>query len=142
LARAGEEVEMPEREVLVTEFRQDWRRGELAGFSIACGSGTYVRSLIADLGDAYCQELRRTEIGPFRLSEAGPVPLGLADALARVVPVVTLPDDAAVSLGHGRRVPFESPLTGEVLCVDPAGDPAALAQRVDGALVSTVGFRA
>ena len=38
-----------------------------AGFEIDCGSGTYVRSLIADLGDAYCLELRRTAIGPFKV---------------------------------------------------------------------------
>ena len=33
-------------------------------------SGTYVRSLIADLGDAYCLELRRTAIGPFEVTDA------------------------------------------------------------------------
>ena len=51
--------------------------GELprAGFAIECGSGTYVRSLIADLGDAYCLELRRTAIGPFDVSRrASPPP--------------------------------------------------------------------
>ena len=37
---------------------------------IECGSGTYVRSLIADLGDAYCLELRRTAIGPFEVADA------------------------------------------------------------------------
>ncbi len=39
-------------------------------FEIECSSGTYVRSLIADLGDAYCAELRRTAIGPFRVADA------------------------------------------------------------------------
>ena len=37
-------------------------------------SGTYVRSLIADLGDAYCLELRRTAIGPFEVEDACPPP--------------------------------------------------------------------
>ena len=37
------------------------------GFEIECSAGTYVRPLIADLGDAYCEELERTAIGPFRL---------------------------------------------------------------------------
>ena len=32
--------------------------------------GTYVRSLIADLNDAYCVELRRTAIGPFEVRDA------------------------------------------------------------------------
>jgi tRNA pseudouridine55 synthase len=38
------------------------------------GSGTYVRSLIADLNDAYCLELRRTGIGPFEVADAVPPP--------------------------------------------------------------------
>ncbi len=47
-------------------------RANARAYLIECSSGTYVRSLIADLGDAYCEELRRTAIGPFRLSEAVP----------------------------------------------------------------------
>jgi tRNA pseudouridine55 synthase len=89
-ARRGESFEMPERIVTVTRFQQLWRdpncpaelRDESpggqpfprAGFAIECGSGTYVRSLIADLGDAYCLELRRTAIGPFEVSDAVPPP--------------------------------------------------------------------
>ena len=77
LARAGEAVEVPEREVDVHAFELLWRDGERAAFAIECGSGTYVRSLIADLGDAYCLELRRTRIGPFDVADAGRfVPLG------------------------------------------------------------------
>ena len=60
LARAGEAVEVPEREVDVTRFELLWRDGERVAFAIECSSGTYVRSLIMDLGDAYCVELRRT----------------------------------------------------------------------------------
>jgi tRNA pseudouridine55 synthase len=76
-ARRGERFEMPERIVSVHRFQQLWREqepapGELprAAFEIECGSGTYVRSLIADLGDAYCLELRRTAIGPFDVGDA------------------------------------------------------------------------
>ncbi len=75
-ARRGESFEMPERIVTVSSFRELWRseggEGEppKAAYSIECGSGTYVRSLIADLGDAYCLELRRTAIGPFRVEDA------------------------------------------------------------------------
>jgi tRNA pseudouridine55 synthase len=77
-ARRGESFEMPERIVTVHAYRQLWRRddaeGTLAAFEIECGSGTYVRSLIADLGDAYCLELRRTAIGPFDVADAIPPP--------------------------------------------------------------------
>lgn len=84
-ARRGEEVEMPPRIVTVHRFEELWREGERAEFEIECSSGTYVRSLIADLGDAYCEELRRTAIGPFAVEEADHEnPLALTDALERV----------------------------------------------------------
>jgi tRNA pseudouridine55 synthase len=82
-ARRGEELEMPPRQVTVHRFQQLWRRDDRAEFEIECSSGTYVRSLIADLGDAYCEELRRTAIGPFRVEESGTL-LSLPDALRLV----------------------------------------------------------
>jgi len=76
-ARRGEQLEMPERIVTVHRFEQRGRGPdperpglERAEYEIECGSGTYVRSLIADLGDAYCLQLRRTAIGPFRVQDA------------------------------------------------------------------------
>ena len=83
LARRGENVELPSRPVTVHRFEQLWRRADQAEFEIECSSGTYVRSLIAGLGDAYCESLRRTAIGPFRVEEAGAV-MPLTDALARL----------------------------------------------------------
>jgi tRNA pseudouridine55 synthase len=87
LARRGERFELPERTVTVHRFEQLWRRGERAEFEIECSSGTYVRSLIGELGDAYCEELRRTAIGPFSVAEAGRL-LSLPDALGRLPPDV------------------------------------------------------
>jgi tRNA pseudouridine55 synthase len=76
-ARRGEQFQMPERIVTVYSFQQLWREDEpsggqlaRAGFEIECAAGTYVRSLIAALGDAYCLELRRTAIGPFQVRDA------------------------------------------------------------------------
>jgi tRNA pseudouridine55 synthase len=73
-ARRGEQFEMPERVVSVYRFEQLWREPERAGYEIECSAGTYVRSLIADLNDAYCLELRRTAIGPFNVDDAVPPP--------------------------------------------------------------------
>jgi tRNA pseudouridine55 synthase len=69
-ARRGERFEMPERIVTIHRFEQLWREPESAGFLIECSSGTYVRTLIAELGDAYCEQLRRTAIGPFEVRDA------------------------------------------------------------------------
>ncbi len=73
-ARRGEDFVMPERIVTLHRFEQLWREPTRAAFVIECSSGTYVRSLIADLGDAYCEELRRTAIGPFDVHDAVPPP--------------------------------------------------------------------
>jgi tRNA pseudouridine55 synthase len=82
-ARRGEKFQMPERIVTIYRFEQLWRepesrrppvRAPQAGYEIDCGSGTYVRSLIAELGDAYCVALRRVAIGPFDVGGAAPPP--------------------------------------------------------------------
>jgi tRNA pseudouridine55 synthase len=90
LARAGEPVELAEREVEVHRFEQRWRVGDRRGFEIECSSGTYVRSLIADLGDAYCEELRRTRIGPFRVRDADPERIIPLEEALSAVPEVRL----------------------------------------------------
>ena len=83
-ARRGELVEAPARPIEV--YRADLlsHAGDRAEFLIECSSGTYVRQLIADLGDAYCEELQRTAIGPFRLDDADPeriIPLEQAQGM-------------------------------------------------------------
>ncbi len=164
LARGGAAVKLPEREVEVARFEVLWRDGDRAAFAIDCSSGTYVRSLVADLGDAYCLELRRTRIGPFAVEDALPpdqadlaraVPLG--DALAAVLPVVELTGAAARRASHGVAVPAPEavavppaaagaasspPPGGEVLLRDDAGPIAVAEPREGGVLKPVVGFRA
>jgi tRNA pseudouridine55 synthase len=143
LARAGQAVEIPEREVEVRRFEQLWREGDRAGFAIGCSSGTYVRSLIADLHDAYCLELRRTAIGPFDVADASDEPLALGDALSRVLPAVAVDEHAARRVGHGQLVALAEPAPpGEVLLLDPAGAPVCVAVVEDGRAKPRVGFRA
>ncbi len=86
LARAGESFEMPEREVTVYRFEETRRAGAERDFVIECSSGTYVRSLIADLGDAYCTTLRRTRIGDFDVEDADPERLLPLEQSLRQIP--------------------------------------------------------
>jgi tRNA pseudouridine55 synthase len=137
LARAGEYVEVPEREVEVHAFEQLWRDGDRAAFAIECGSGTYVRSLISDLGDAYCLELRRTRIGPFDVADAGRF-VELGDALA-FLPAVELGGDDARRARHGVAVPGSG--EGVVRLLDADGLIALAEPRGDGTLKPVVGFR-
>src|SRR5918999_3988655 len=140
LARAGERVDVPEREVDVHRFEQLWRDGERAAFAIECGSGTYVRSLIADLGDAYCLELRRTGIGPFDVADAGRF-VALDDALGFLPAVVLEGDDARrASPGVAKSLPPPPP-GGTVRLLDGDGLIALAEPRGDGTLAPVVGFR-
>jgi tRNA pseudouridine55 synthase len=70
-AHRGEVVETPEREVDV--YRADLLDSdrETATYEVECSAGTYIRTLLETLDDAYCAELRRTAIGPFRVEDAG-----------------------------------------------------------------------
>ncbi len=70
-AHRGETVETPEREVDVYRAELLASDAESAEYEIECSAGTYIRTLLETLEDAYCAELRRTAIGPFRIEDAG-----------------------------------------------------------------------
>jgi tRNA pseudouridine55 synthase len=85
-AHRGETVETPERDVEVYRADLVAQAEGSATYEIECAAGTYVRTLVETLGDAYCSELRRTAIGPFRVEDAGEE-LGI-EAVAELVPAV------------------------------------------------------
>jgi tRNA pseudouridine55 synthase len=111
LAREGTTPELAPRPVTVHRAELLWERDGRAAFEIECSSGTYVRSLIADLGDAYCEQLERTAIGPFRLADADPERLvALGEALS-FLPERSLTPDEARAVRHGRSVDGSRGLT-------------------------------
>lgn len=89
-AHRGEVVDTPERDVEI--YRAEPAGAVVTGedyyfeYEIECSAGTYVRTLIETLEDAYCLELRRTAIGPFRVEKAG-TELSLGQ-VAELVPAV------------------------------------------------------
>ena len=123
----------------MTRFEPLWKDGERVAFVIECSSGTYVRSLIMDLGDAYCVELRRTRIGAFDVADADEERLiGLDDALS-FLPVVDLEGDAARKAAHGVTVPGRA--MGTVRLRDAEGLIALAEPRGGATLKPVVGFR-
>jgi tRNA pseudouridine55 synthase len=139
-ARAGEEFEIAERQVTVHRFELLWREGERAGFLVECSAGTYVRTLIAELGDAYCEELRRTRIGPFSVEDADPQRvLGLNEALA-FLPRLELDAQDARRAAHGQSIAADAE-GDQVLLVDAEGPVAIAEPRPGGLLKPVVGFR-
>ena len=110
-ARRGEIVEAPIRRVRVESF--DLIRFEPPDFDfrVICSSGTYVRSLVADVGarlgcGAHLTHLVRTRIGPYRRAEAAAPdavrdPLPIERAVAHL-PRVDLEEEEARAARHGR----------------------------------------
>ena len=137
-ARRGEQVEAPMRRVAVdsldvVRFDADAQEVEL---SVRCSSGTYVRQLVADLGElcgagAYCLELERTEVGPFSLADADDERLlPLARALPWL-PERVLTEGEADDVRHGRRVadPAKTGIEGEHVRLTLDGALVAVGER-------------
>ncbi len=83
LHRRGVAVEMPLRRSRVDALDVVGSTGETVTLDLRVGSGTYVRAIAAALG-GHCRTLRRTEVGPFSVEEAGPRVIPSDEALARL----------------------------------------------------------
>jgi tRNA pseudouridine55 synthase len=141
LARRGETVVLDEREVRVTRFELLWREEDRAGLAIDCSSGTYVRALVADLGDAYCLELRRTAIGDFQVRDADEERLMPIDNALSFLPERRLDAEEARRAAHGVALQDLTPVGGAVRLTDGDGLIALAEPREDGTLKPVVGFR-
>jgi tRNA pseudouridine55 synthase len=144
--RAGEEVVLPARPVMVSAFTLLARRAVDLDVAVECSSGTYVRALARDLGAAlgvggHLTALRRTRVGPFRLEHARTLPElestpGLSLPLAEAVAVAFARRDvdaaAAADLAHGRPLPGAG-LPGTYGVFAPDGRVLALVAERDGA---------
>ena len=121
--------------------------------TVACGKGTYIRSIARDLGQVlgtggYIQTLERTRIGPFRIEDALPLDPTREQAVAHLLPLkaalaelatVTLPKAVATRLCQGQRIrpfvvppsggkgPPEGGTTNEIVVLDERGEPLAIA---------------
>ena len=139
LARKGVPVEAPEREVEVHGLRVVEHTGDTVRLHVECGSGTYVRSLVRDMGEAlgcgaHVVSLRRLWVDPFRAPamvtleelqaesvDGDPSPDRLLPIAAglRGFAAVHLDADGVRHFGHGRAVEVGT-------TVEPTGDPVAV----------------
>lgn len=74
-ARKGEDVDIPERKVQIDSFEITDQDLPKLKFRVKCSKGTYIRSLAYDFGKAlesgaYLSELRRTQIGDYKIENA------------------------------------------------------------------------
>lgn len=128
-ARAGEDVPRAPRRVRIDQLALVAFAPPRARVAIACSKGTYVRSLVADLGHdlgcgAHVAELRRTRAGPFTL--VGAQTLGALD-VGRLVSMV---DATRLPIVHADRELVGLARSGVQVAVERLGAPAPAA--VDG----------
>ncbi len=145
MAREGEEVNLEPRKIRVYSLDLlEWAPPEVV-IDVFCSSGTYVRSLANDLGNAlgtgaHLVGLRRTKRGRFTLRDAVPLRrlqesfiagdwykylIPAAEALADW-PMVELDADQVELIRHGHRVPAEPEAQGWARGVSEQGDLVAL----------------
>lgn len=157
LARAGQSVEMPQREIFVSRFDVGPLAYEndvaVASFDVICSKGTYIRALCRDLGaavgiPAHMKTLCRTEVGRATLAEA----VDLATFLESDTPHTYLRDplpyfdefvqldvsiDVIERISQGQRVRLEQrelveeANAGDVVMLLYAGGLAAVVDVVD-----------
>ncbi|WP_022964558.1 tRNA pseudouridine(55) synthase TruB [Halopseudomonas pelagia] len=159
LARAGETVERKPRSVTINQLKVLGLEGDRLRLEVHCTKGTYIRTLVEDLGNAlgcgaHVSELRRIQAGPFDLSKA--VTLETLEALhaegghlaldhlllpsdcgVEDWPEVELTEQTAYYLNHGQavRVPG-SPAFGMVRLRDPSGQFIGIGEMTDDARVA------
>jgi tRNA pseudouridine55 synthase len=160
LARAGEEVERAARPVHISELvveELDPGAYPEATIRVACSSGTYIRTLAADLGAAlggcaHLGGLRRLRVGSFVLDEARPIEAIEADPDAAVLaPTEAMRDletvriDAERARGVAHGATFAAPAllgesegAGPFSVVDGAGNLLAVYERRGGGVKPSV----
>lgn len=147
LAREGKEIDREARPVTVHRFEVRPVDGEAGIYraEVECSSGTYIRSLAADLGTAlgggaHLRALRRSAVGSFTVAEARP--LDKIEVLApsevmRDYQCVTVGEDVARSVGFGKVLgASEIGAAGEGPwgLLDPNGDLLAVYEALDRGL--------
>ena len=143
-ARRGEAVVPASRRVEVAELALDRFAAPDIAFRAAVSSGTYLRSLARDVGEAlgcgaHLAALTRTRVGPYRLADAvAPQAVTLGDLrdpaeLVRVLPRRDLDTAGRGAVIHGRPIPAGKEEEGAVALFTD-GQLVAVAERVGDVL--------
>jgi tRNA pseudouridine55 synthase len=163
LVRQGEEVELPSREVTISKLVVETVRHEVLDglpvtdidIRVVCSSGTYVRAIARDLGEAlgvggHLTMLRRTRVGRYGLDRSQtlgelmadePSPpnlISMLDIARDEFAVLELTEAESVDVAHGARIAVPeraSDLTGLVAVLDFRGQLLAVSDVIDSRLV-------
>ncbi|MBL4907876.1 MAG: tRNA pseudouridine(55) synthase TruB [Sneathiella sp.] len=153
LARDGEEVVIPEREVTIHSLNLiECIDDDRAVFDVVCGKGTYIRALARDMAlkmgtFSHLSALRRTRVGPFlenhaisldKLEKLWQCPASFEDLLPLTtalddIPAVAISETQAQRVRHGNDVAVPNLADGFV-CAMEGNIPVAISKIEDGTL--------
>ena len=148
--RAGEDFELPAREVNISQLdileirRKEGVHGIEVDIRVTCGAGTFIRAIARDCGDrlgigGYLSALRRTHVAPFDLTQAISVedlksgdfePLSIAEVAAKTFPLREATLEERVELSFGRPLSLDE--TDEITAAMSGEELLALLQNRDG----------
>jgi tRNA pseudouridine55 synthase len=141
--RDGEDVALPARRVTIHALDVTGIDLPDLRISVRCSSGTYIRAIARDLGDAlgvggHLTALRRTAVGAFELDSAHTLEelsdafamIPIAEAARTSFPTLDLDGDQAAAVRLGR--PLDVPLDHLTAMFAPDGDFLALYEPRDG----------
>ncbi len=145
LARAGEEFVLESRRIHVKSLTLDAFESPIAGLTVSCGAGTYVRSLARDIGLAlgthgHARAIRRVIAGEFSLDDATPLALIEENAADFILPSRrlvahledrVLNDEEANKMSMGQYV-LDDGEVGEALVLLHDGVFVGVGRRVAG----------
>ena len=158
LVRAGEEVQLKTREVTVSSFELLSTTPTPEGFldlevRVDCSSGTYIRALARDLGQAlgvggHITSLRRTKVGSFDVSDANQITelenlqlTPLSKAASDLFPTISLTDEQVTDLVHGKRLAGVESTKSLIAGLSARGNLVAVLEPVGSGLKSVVVFQ-
>lgn len=139
--RAGEDVDIPERDITIDEIEVK-QITHLASsieidISVTCSAGTYIRAIARDLGEklevgGHLTQLRRTLVSPFTLEQckdiAGAQLISIAEVIEKLFPIRNLDFSESREILFGRTID-QNQQTGVVAALDAQGEFLALLEN-------------
>ena len=139
--RAGEDVDIPERDITIDEI-QVKQISHLASsieidLSVTCSAGTYIRAIARDLGEklevgGHLTQLRRTLVSPFTLEQCKDIAdaqlISIAEVIEKLFPIRRLDFSESREILFGRTID-QNQQTGVVAALDAQGEFLALLEN-------------
>ena len=139
--RAGEDVDIPERDITIDEIEvkqiTHFASSIEIDISVTCSAGTYIRAIARDLGEklevgGHLTQLRRTLVSPFTLEQckdiAGAQLISIAEVIEKLFPIRKLDFSESREILFGRTID-QNQQTGVVAALDAQGEFLALLEN-------------